>query len=364
MEFRAISADCHINEPPDVWRDRLPVRLRDKAPRMVQCAGGGDGWSWDGKIPGGRGMNSMAGQPFEERGRGLRFAEISPGHYDGKAHLEEQKKDGVYASVIYAGAAMSAYNLADRELGVEVMRAYNDWLIEDFCVDPRRLVGMALLPVNDGMEATLAEFRRCVGKGYRGFFLPAHPTKPVHDPYYDPLWGAAQEAGVPLSFHRNHGDRVNVDASDNYAAGVVIRDFSAIQPLSNLIYTAAFDRFPGLKVVSAETNFGWMPFWIERMEQEFNRHRYSSALKIRRRPRDYVWDNVYVTALEDSLAYSQLELVPVDNIMWSNDYPHGASLWPRSQEHARTAMAGVSKDAQRKILEDNASRLYKIEKVR
>jgi len=157
---------------------------------------------------------------------------------------------------------------------------------------------------------------------------------------------------------------VNVDPTDNFAAGVVIRDFSAIQPLSNLIYSGAFDRFPGLKMVSAETNFGWMPFWIERMEQEFHRHRYSSKLPIQRSPKEFVWENVFVTTLEDRSAYTMLHLVPVDNIMWSNDYPHGASLWPRSQEHARTAMAGVSKDAQRKILEDNASRLYKIEKVR
>src|SRR5262249_3251635 len=150
----------------------------------------------------------------------------------------------------------------DRPFAIACMQTYNDWLLEDFCgADPKRLVGLCVLPVDDGMQAAVAELERCLKKGARGFFLPAFAAKPYTDTYFDPLWKAASEADVPLNFHRTFGGKgpgsdwipgipgVNV-------AGTVVRFFSSIDPLTYMIFTGVFKRFPKLKIVAAEVNVG------------------------------------------------------------------------------------------------------------
>src|SRR5262245_23041111 len=99
---RIISADCHINEPPYVF-DRVPAHLKDKAPKMMRGADGGDGWSFDGGPPKRTfGIEAMAGRSKEEyQVSGLRFDEILPGNYEGAAHVADMDADGVDVSVVY-----------------------------------------------------------------------------------------------------------------------------------------------------------------------------------------------------------------------------------------------------------------------
>jgi hypothetical protein len=201
---RIISADCHINEPPQVF-DRVPPALRDRAPRMLRGPDGGDGWSFDGKPPKRTfGVEAMAGRNIGGKVSGLRFDEILPGNYDGAAHARDMQQDGVDVSIVYPAHAIFVYLEPDRELGLACLRSYNDWLLEDFQgAAPDRIVGLPLLPVDDGIETCTAELLRVIAKGARGAFIPASPARPYHDPYYDPLYRAAEERGVPLTFHRN-----------------------------------------------------------------------------------------------------------------------------------------------------------------
>ena len=108
MEYRIISADSHINEPPGTFVDRVPAHLKDRAPRIVPAEDGGDGWSWDGKPPRQSfGLNALAGRPYEDyKASGIKFEEILPGNYDGAAHIKDMALDGVDASVVYPAAAL------------------------------------------------------------------------------------------------------------------------------------------------------------------------------------------------------------------------------------------------------------------
>src|SRR5690606_14477725 len=134
---------------------------------------------------------------------GLRFDEILPGNYDGKAHVADMDRDGVDVSVVYPAHAIFTYINDDRELALACMRSYNDWILQDFQgAAPDRIVGLPLLPVDDGMDVCVAELERCIALGAKGMFIPGFPARPYHDPYYDPLYARAAEAGVPLTFHR------------------------------------------------------------------------------------------------------------------------------------------------------------------
>lgn len=364
MEYQIISADVHVIEPPGTFIDRLPVHLLEDAPRVMQAADGGDGWSWDGKIPWRSfGAETMAGRAFEDFVfSGMKFEEVLRGSHDGAALLADMALDGIDASVLYPHAVLDAYALANRELGVACMRAYNDWLLDDYAgADPNRIIGLPVMPVDDGMEVTLAEFERVRNKGARGVFIPGCPARPYHDPYYEPLWQAASDSGLSVNFHRSHGGKPpEQDRLDNYHAGHVIRFFNPVRHFTNLIFSGVFDRFPKLKFVAAETNFGWLPFMMEMMEYEYEHHRFWSKLDIRKTPSGYVEDNLFCTFLEDHTGFAHIDKLPAGTLMFSNDYPHSFSLWPNSRRFIAEQMSSIPAERKAQLLAGNAMRVYNL----
>ena len=300
---------------------------------------------------------------------GLTWDEILPGNYDGAAHLADMDVDGVDASVLYAGpVGLSSFSLPDREFALALTRTYNDWLLDEFChADPDRLVGLALLPTDDGIDVMLAEFERCVGRGARGFNLPGSPDRAYFDEYYDPLWAAASDAGTPLSFHRNHGGRPKGDLSGFRhdipgvnVGGIVARFFTAIDPFTYMIFTGVFERFPDLKIVGAEVNCGWLPFWRENMDQNYEQQRDWANVPIQRPPSEFVGRNVFVTTLDDRFGYDAIRRDPslADAVMYSTDYPHSVTLWPNSATLVPELTAGFDDSTRHKVLAGNAVSLY------
>lgn len=367
--MRIISADCHINEPPTVF-DRVPAALRDRAPRMLRGADGGDGWSFDGGPPKRTfGIEAVAGQA-KKKLSGLRFDEILPGNWDGTAHVADMELDGIDVSVVYPANAIFTYVDDDRELALACMRSYNDWILDDFQgAAPRRIVGLPMLPVDDGIDVCVDEFERCLAKGARGMFVPGFPVRPYHDVgYYDPLYARAAEAGVPLTFHRTFGGKPNEADWDELmnqrvtAAGTVYRFFSAVKPFTYMVLGGVFAKHPQLQFIAAEVNFGWLPFWAQTMEQnvdvrtELSDDTVGSDL----RPTEHLGRNLFVTVLDDHVGFELVNSNPwlADCAMYSTDYPHSVTLWPNSREHIPKLIAGLDSDAATKILSGNAARVY------
>jgi predicted TIM-barrel fold metal-dependent hydrolase len=369
--MRIISADCHINEPPTVF-DRVPESMRDRAPRMMRGLDGGDGWSFDGKPPKRTfGIEATAGQ-VEKKISGLRFDEILPGNWDGKAHVADMDRDGVDVSIVYPAHAIFTYINDDRELALACMRSYNDWVLDEFQgAAPDRIVGLPLLPVDDGMDVCVAELDRCIAKGARGMFIPGFPVRPYHDPYYDPLYARAAEAGVPLSFHRTFGGKPSEADWDELVeqkittAGTVYRFFAAVKPFTYMVLGGVFAKHPDLRIVAAEVNFGWLPFWAQTMEQnvdvrtEFgDEHTIGSVL----RPTEHLGRNLFVTVLDDEVGFKLVGDYPwlADCAMYSTDYPHSVTLWPNSSTHIPKLTSALDPVATEKILSGNAARVYGI----
>jgi predicted TIM-barrel fold metal-dependent hydrolase len=369
---RVISADNHLIDPKDLYVERLPRGLRDRAPRVLRGADGGDGWSWDGRPPSRTfGLEAVAGQADREgqfRPSGMTWDEILPGNYDGTAHLADMDRDGIDAVVVYPSVAMNAYSVPDAPLRTAVMRTYSDWLLDDFeSADRRRLVGLCPLPVDEDVELSVAEVYRCVAKGARGFFVPGSPARPYWDAVYDPLWRALSETGTPMSFHRNHGGRPRADETPQLdvpginVGGIVVRFFSAVTPLTYMIFTGVFERFPELKVVVGEVNCGWMPFWLENMDQNFTQQGHWSDLPFDRLPSTYAGTNVFVTTLDDHVGFAAMRQDPklAAAVMFSIDYPHSVTLWPDSRRHVAELTTGLAVDAKASVLAGNADRLYR-----
>jgi len=365
MNYRAISGDSHVNEPPNCFQDRLPAHLREAGPKIVETDDGGQGWTWEGRKAQSFGLGSLAGRSFEEyQDKGLRFSDLLPGNYDPVAHLKDQDRDGVDASVIYPGYAMGLPAIKDTELRLACYRAYNDWLADEFsAADPRRIVALAMLPVDDGVDTAVAELRRSVNKGHRGGILPSYPDKLFTDPEYDPLWAAAQELDAPLHFHRAIGRNIPRGMSvtphpGTMVASIVLRFFSALEPLSHIIFGGALHRFPGLKLVSAESDAGWLAFYMALCDDQWNRQRHWSHLELTAPPSEYIRRQVYLTFMDDPVACANIRMTGADNLMWASDYPHSVTTWPNSRDYIEKQMAPCSAEERDKLCAGNAVRLY------
>ncbi len=374
MDYKVISTDNHINEPPDVYVDRFPKHLKDKAPRIVRGADGGDGWSWDGSPPKqtfGLGVvGALTRQNYEQyRQGGIKWEEVPAGNYEGAAQIKENADDGVDAATIYGGVAAGGYNRPDREVAFAAVQAYNDWLIDDFCsADPAKLLSLPLIPVDDEVDVMLREAERVVAKGAAGLYLPL-PEVPFHDPRYDGLWQIAVDAQVPVTIHRSTvskhelmGASYDSTVPGLGVAGVVQRFFSGIGPITNMIFTGVFDRFPDLKFVDAEVNCAWLPALAQQMDQEYERQRHWSNLPFANEPSTYLGKNVFVTILDDFVGCELAKTDPIlaATTMFSTDYPHSTTLWPRSQEFIAKMTDGMAAETKHAILAGNAMRAYSL----
>ena len=369
MEYKVISADNHLLEPRDLFVERLPQQYRDRAPRVMRMEDGGDGWSFNGNPPTRSfGIEAVAGR--EVRISGFTWEEILPGNYDGSAHLADMTGDGIDAAVLFPTVPLQAWSEADEGYAMALIQVFNDWLFDTFVTpDPKRLIGLAMLPVNHEMDVVLAEFERCIKLGAKAFHIPAFPNRSYADPWYDPLWAAAASANTPLCIHRTSG---GIDPTGKSAfqfkvpgvnvAGTVTRFFSGVEPLTVFIYTGVFRRHPNLKIMDAEVNFGWVPFWAQTMDDLFELQKGWAKFPIEETPSAALGRNVFVTVLDDRVGFRAVKDYPflADTALFCVDYPHSVCLWPNSAKHIARATEGCDPAAVQKILSGNAVKLFNL----
>jgi predicted TIM-barrel fold metal-dependent hydrolase len=373
MEYRVISTDNHIIEAPNTWSDHIDSEYKDRAPKIMPGLDGGDGWSFDGKPPADTfGLNAVAGRPFEDyKVTGLKLEEILPGSYEGAAHIKDMQSDGVDAAVIYPMSSLKAYNIEDRGFGAALLRGYNDWLLDEFCAaDPLRLIGLPLMPVDDSMSSLRAELDRVVAKGARGVFLPYFSRVAYWDRYYESFWAALADSGTVASIHRTSGGIAplnqttpNVDdALGLNMAGIVERFFTAVPMFSRIVFTGLFERHPKLKFVDAEVNVGWLPFWAQMMDQEYERQRHWANPPLHSHPSSFIGKNLFVSVLDDHVGFKLARSDPrvVAASMFSTDYPHSTTLYPHTREHIDTLTKDLGADDTSAILAGNAVRVYNL----
>jgi len=363
-EYRLISGDSHVNEPPDLWTSRVPARFKDRAPHMERFEKG-DAWVLEGALdPVNFGANCNVGLPPEQRPAWITWDQVRPGGYDPAARIEEQDADGVDAEILYPTPRLSNqifFHREDVEFHLACIRAYNDWLSEYCAHDPERLWGVAMLP-NVGVEQAVEELHRAMAlPGMRGAMFGRYPhggEEPT--PEDDGLWAAAVEMGVPLSVHVGFalspvGDKARMGKA---AAGGFLRWFDAPVRIYQLIDAGVFDRFPELKVVFVETDSSWLPYFREQMDDRFKRQAPANRPAIARTPGEYLDTNVFTTFITDSYAVRNRHDIGVTQMLWSSDYPHSGADWPHSKATIDAHFAGVPDDERHAILAGNALRLY------
>lgn len=378
--YRVISADGHVIEPPEMWTRYLPARFHDRAPRLVKDPEGGDAWEL---VPGTPPMpiglvtnSGRHGKRYEElKWFGSTYESIRRGAFDGKERLAEQGEDGVDAEVIFPSQRTMAVFMAqaDDAFHLAGIEAYNRWLAEEFnAADPTRLLGLAQMPAVD-IATSVQWLHDAEQAGFRGVIISAYPSGgPKLSAADDPFWEAAEAAGMPVHVHSGLSQAGRRQQSDARAAasrfaggtptlqqmGGAVGQASAF--VSEFVYSGMFDRFPALRMVAVECGAGWIPHFLEHMDDHYWRNRTWTGTTLELLPSEYFRRNWLATFIREPFAVANRHWIGVRNLMWSTDYPHHRNDFPYSRRVIEETMAGVPADERDLMVCGNAKELYRL----
>ena len=243
------------------------------------------------------------------------------------------------------------------------MRAYNRWMVDYVSAAPDRLIGLGMVSLGD-IDAAIAELRTFADRGLRGVCIAANPRSDERYgmPKFDPFWAVAEELNLPVHLHVLTGssEEGDLNGDRDFVASYVMFPRHIQQTIADLITEGVLERFPGLKVVSAEIDIGWIGTYLSRMDHALEVHGHWSGAcpQLTMPPSAYFHRQVYATFMDDPSGILARSTIGVENIMWGNDYPHPDACWPHSRETIARNFAGVPDEETRKIVRDNALELY------
>jgi len=364
-----ISVDDHVVEPPDMFSAHIPARYADLAPRVVQQAGGADVWVFNGSVIPNIGLNAVAGRPKEEYGiEPTAFDEIRPGCYDIDERIKDMSAGGILASMNFpsfpgfSGRLFAAAQ--DKDLALAVLRAYNDWHIDDWAgAYPGRIIPMAL-PVLWDAEVCAAEVRRVAAKGCHSLTFTENPNTlgypSFHDEYWDPLWRAVSDENVVVSIHLGSSGQLTITAPNApIDVMITLQPMNICQAAADLLWSRVIKQFPDVRFALSEGGTGWIPYFLDRVDRTFEmHHRWTGQDFGGKLPSEVFREHFLTCFISDPVGIRLRDMIGLDNIAWECDYPHSDSAWPHAPEELMAVAADVPAAELDQITYQNAMRWY------
>jgi predicted TIM-barrel fold metal-dependent hydrolase len=394
-----VDCDAHFTEPPDLWTSRAPGSMKNDMP-VMRTSDGVTAWYLDGAPLCSIGGNTLRQGSQKQLGTLCiqPWDEVDDSTWDVKARLALLDQMGVFAQILYPNAVGFASNtmfaIRDPSRRALIQGIYNDFLVDVQQESGDRLFPQAVLPVWD-MDLTLQEMTRLRDQGVTGFTISDKPhavgLPDLDAPYFAPMWALANEMGAVFNFHigsgfgpRGDGDPVMAEIirtgnpvivpnPDLYfesfgpqrRLAILATQFymSNARIIINLCMGNLFDRYPNVKISSAESGIGWVPFILEAMEYQLDEMVTDPAEVAlqQKRPTDYFRDHIYVSFWFEKVGPSKLiEDIGVNNVLVETDVPHPTCIYPGARERLAASMAGLDPYTRRRVLQDNAAELYGI----
>jgi uncharacterized protein len=373
--YRYFSADSHLEISPEKWRHRVALKYRDRAPRVIKTADGGDAILTEN-----RPLNIFnppahgAGIPAERRGeKFVVHLDELPGCGSAEQRLREQDQDGIDAEVLFPGVfgRTDWSAIGDDDTYHAILYGYNEWLAEEYCaVDPRRLIGMGIMPER-GADQAIKEMEHCAKLGLKGINLGTWPhgspdAKLTADD--DRFWAAAIDLNMPVSIHSSFLANPSQAFPGGGARNLVTRIERGAHIPVDMVADGVFDRFPKLQVYIAETEIGWLPHYLERMDILYDKSRFALERRgvmkpLSRLPSEIIKDHFLWGFIHDPVGVSLRHHIGVDKVMWSNDFPHNPSDWPHSIDTINRSFAGVPEDERYLMVAGNCIRFFHLEEL-
>lgn len=364
LSYNIIDSDAHMSEPAELWQS-VDARFRDKVPQLIK--------NEKGLFLAFEQIKVRLAAPEEMEGAVQHF--LLPGGWDPAERLKDMETDGVSAAVLYTTHGFFIFGTRDAELQRECFRVYNDWIADqvNYCRD--RLRGLALISLFD-VDHAVKELERAHKLGLSGAIIWSSPPDELPGyaaPIYERFWATAADLGMPVALHTNtrpaagktYSKAEDMGGYAPYYTAMVMEQSFIQDTLLQLTFGGLFERYPTLKIISAEADMSWMPALMGRADKYYEgRGRRGHVLPMKRLPSEYMRDNIWHSFIKDPVglgSYNDAGLV--DRVMWSTDYPHPASFFPNSLQVFRDDLSGLPVDDKKKIVHDNAAKLFGFDKI-
>lgn len=365
-----ISVDDHLLEPPELFVDRLPSSMRDRAPFVEFDDAGIPFWVIDDVRVAVTTGNGAVGRPVSEWIQApQKYEEFRRAVWDPHERIRDMDINGVYASLnfpsmIWGFAGTRFSRMSDPDVGLAALRAYNDWVLEEWCGShPDRFIPCQLTWLSDP-EVGADEIRRNASRGFRALSFSENPEglgyPTIYDSHWDPILRVCEETDTVINLHVGSSGNVQRPTSDSGPdVGVALFPVNGLFALMDWIFAKVPIRFPGLKIAMSEAGVSWIPMAIERLRRA---HRMREASTVWDAtdgdPVELVYRNFWFTSIEDPSAFRQLDMIGEDKIMIESDYPHYDSSWPDTQLMVKDQLEHLPSSSVRRICYENAAELY------
>ncbi|HET9875965.1 MAG TPA: amidohydrolase family protein [Mycobacterium sp.] len=364
-----VSVDDHVVEPPNIFDGRLPSKYAEFAPQFITNPDGTNVWQYNGETVGNVALNAVAGKPKEEYGiEPTSFTELRPGTYDHTERVKDMSANGVLGSLCFPSFPQFCGQLfartKDKDVALAMVQAYNDWHIDEWCGShPGRFIPCALPAIWDP-EVMAAEIRRVAKKGCHALTFSENPSKlgwpSIHSDHWDPVWRACSEESVVVCMHIGSSSQLTITAPDApMDVMITLQPMNIVQAAADLVWSKMLRKFPDLKVALSEGGIGWIPYFLERIDYNYDRHHAWTGQDFGDKlPSEVFNEHVITCFIDDKFGMASRGELDLDMVTWECDYPHSDSNWPQSAEVFAQSMDGVSDTDIDRITHLNAMRHF------
>jgi predicted TIM-barrel fold metal-dependent hydrolase len=391
---KIVSVDDHVIEPPNVWQDRLPAKFKEVGPRVerhpvadMSFVGGkfsyamgtegplADWWLFEDKaIPHTR-LSAAVGVPREEvTVTPITYDDMRTGCYEQKARLEDMDVNWTDAQMCFPTmprfCGQTFTEMADKELGLLCVQAYNDWQVEEWCAGTDgRLVPLMIVPLWDPAGAA-AEVRRMAARGVTATCfseIPAFLGLPsIHSGEWDPFFAACNETGVVVNMHIGSSSKMPSTSPDAPPlVGSTMTFTNCMMSIVDFLMSGVLVRFPNVKLAYAEGQLGWIPYILERADKVWHDNRGWGGVgdSVPEPPSTYYYRQIFACFFDDEFGLTEGALAKIGerNILFETDYPHSDSTWPHTKEVATKLMGHLPDETVRRLVRGNAIELYQLD---
>ena len=389
-----ISVDDHLVEPPHLWQTWLPNKFKEKGPMVERhrlgemlWVGGSkmyeyeldvpdapwcDIWFYEDLVyPNKRHVAAVGFAREEMTMSPITYDEMRPGCYEPKARVEDMISNHVEASLSFPTmprfCGQTFAEAEDRELALACVKAYNDFMVEEWCGDSNgALLPLIIIPLWDA-DLAAAEVRRNAERGCRAVCFSEIPPNlglpSIHTGYWDTFFQACQDTETVVCMHIGSSSKMPAASPDAPPAVAASLSFNnAIASLSDFLFSGVLVRFPTLTLAYSEGQIGWLPYILERVDDVWREHRAWGGVAdiVPEPPSTYYYRQVFGCFFRDKHGLNSLNEVGVDNITFETDYPHTDTTWPNTKEVAEEMMGHLPQDIVWKIVRGNAARMLGI----
>jgi predicted TIM-barrel fold metal-dependent hydrolase len=364
-----VSVDDHVVEPAHVFEGRLPAKYVDVAPKLVRRADGTQAWVYDGNEIVNVGLNAVAGRPADEYGfEPTAHEQMRAGCFDIAERVKDMDANGLLGSLCFPSFPQFCGQLfartADKDVALAMVRAYNDWHIDDWCGSfPGRHIPCAIPTLWDP-QLMADEVRRVAAKGCHAVTFSENPSKlgypSIHSDHWDPFWAACQETDTVVCLHIGSSSQMVITSADAPVdVMITLTPMNIVQAAADLIWSKVLRKFPTIKIALSEGGIGWIPYFLERIDYVYQHHKAWTFQDFGDKlPSQLFSERIITCFIDDAFGVENRRHLNIDNITWECDYPHSDSTWPYAPELLSKSLTDVSEADIAKITHTNAMRIF------